>query len=172
MDEEKLIPIGRVTDAYGTQGAIKIKAFSHSLENLTCDKTLFVTDKSKQLKRVKIVPLSARKNTVCGKIAGVTNREEAKTYKGEDVFIKRGALNEIPEGEYYWIDIIGLDVFDREGEYLGKIENILETGSNDVYVISATSGKEILLPAIYDVIKEINIKKNRMIVDPLDGLIE
>ena len=74
-------------------------------------------------------------------------------------------------GEYFWYELIGLDVYLVSGEYIGKIENILPTGSNDVYIVGKEE-KEYLIPAIEDVVKEIDIERKKMIIEPLEGLLE
>jgi 16S rRNA processing protein RimM len=75
----------------------------------------------------------------------------------------------LPEGEYYWRDIIGLDVYDEDDKYIGKIESVFPTGSNDVYVCKGEE-REILLPAIADVIRKIDVNHRVMIVRLLEGL--
>jgi len=77
-------------------------------------------------------------------------------------------LEDLPEGEYFWRDIIGLDVYDEEGKHLGVIESIFPTGSNDVYVCKGE--REILLPAIAEVICHVDIDKRIMTVRLLEGL--
>jgi len=88
---------------------------------------------------------------------------------GGNVLLPKSMLETLPEGEYYWDDIVGLSVYDEKGVYLGKIAAIFPTGSNDVYVCKKEE-KEILLPAIADVIREIDIKNRSMIVRLLSGM--
>ena len=78
-------------------------------------------------------------------------------------------MKELPEDEYYWHDIIGLEVVTDDGLSLGRVESIVPTGSNDVYVC-AGGEREILLPAIDDVVKEIDVKKGTMVVTLIEGL--
>jgi 16S rRNA processing protein RimM len=85
------------------------------------------------------------------------------------VLIPSDRLRKLPEGEYYWRDIIGLEVFTGDNQKLGKIEKIFQAGSNHIYVCTGGE-REILLPAIEDVIKQINLEKRIMIVELLEGL--
>ena len=93
----------------------------------------------------------------------------AKTFVGCKIVIPGNMLKELPEGEYYWRDIIGLDVYSEEGKLLGQIESVFPTGSNDVYVCKGGE-REILLPAIADVIKSIDIDRRVMNVKLMEGL--
>jgi 16S rRNA processing protein RimM len=95
--------------------------------------------------------------------------ESAKNLVGCKVYLPKDILEKLPDGEYYFQDIIGLDVYSEEGNYIGKIESIFPTGSNDVYVCRG-EGKETLLPAISHVIKKIDINQRIMTVKIPDGL--
>ncbi len=99
---------------------------------------------------------------------GITDTNAAKALIGYKVLVSREMLGELPAGEYYWRDIIGLDVYTENGGYLGRIESIFPTGSNDVYVCKGQ--KEILLPAIADVIRQIDLKKRIIIIRLPEGL--
>ncbi|MDD1763018.1 MAG: ribosome maturation factor RimM, partial [Methanothrix sp.] len=98
----------------------------------------------------------------------ITDADAAKVLVGCKVLIPEDMLIDLPDGEYYWRDIIGLDVYSEDGKHLGRIESIFPTGSNDVYVCKGE--REILLPAIADVIQSIDINKRIMTVRLLEGL--
>jgi 16S rRNA processing protein RimM len=76
----------------------------------------------------------------------------------------------LENGSYYWIDLIGIEVYTAEDDYLGRIESIIETGSNDVYVVKDKK-KEVLIPALKSVVTDIDLSQKRMQVDLPDGLI-
>ena len=84
--------------------------------------------------------------------------------------IDREIFGELPEGVYYIADLIGLDVYTEENEYLGKVDDIFNTGSNDVYVVKADNGMQKLLPGIDEVIKKIDLESNKIIVNLIKGL--
>jgi 16S rRNA processing protein RimM len=114
-----------------------------------------------------------RKIDVSGKILfveleDISNVESAQALIGCKVFLPEDMLDELPEGEYYWRDIIGLDVYTEEGKCIGKIESVFPTGSNDVYVCKGE--REILLPAIAEVIRNIDVNRRVMMVRLLEGL--
>jgi len=91
---------------------------------------------------------------------------------GKTAFVSAEDRPPLPEGEYYHHQIIGLNVFDETGTSLGVVSEILETGANDVYVVAAAGGREILIPALKDVLLEINLEQKRMKVHLLPGLLD
>jgi 16S rRNA processing protein RimM len=95
--------------------------------------------------------------------------DQAQTLSGKDVSVQRDRLPELPEDEYYHFELIGLSVETTEGRHLGLLRAILETGSNDVYVVDC-EGKELLIPAVEDVVCEIDLQNKRMVVDLPEGL--
>ncbi len=106
------------------------------------------------------------------KFAGYDTPEAAAKLRGQVVQILAEEAAPLPQGQYYHHQIVGLEVFTTEGERLGAVEEILETGANDVYLVRRDDGREILLPAIQDVIQEIDLEHKRMVVRLMPGLVE
>jgi 16S rRNA processing protein RimM len=105
------------------------------------------------------------------RLAGLTDRTTAEALRGADVEVPRAATVPLPRGQYYWFQVIGLQVDDvTTGEDLGRVVDILETGANDVYIVRGARG-EVLIPAIKDVIQEIDPAGGRMRVAPLPGML-
>jgi len=90
---------------------------------------------------------------------------------GREVYIRRDQFPELSDGEYYWCDLIGLVVQSEDGETLGELVDIFETGSNDVYVVAAGE-REILIPATEEVVLDVDLDAGRMVVRPPDGLLD
>lgn len=101
---------------------------------------------------------------------GISTPEQAARHTGKTVFVRADDRPPLPEGEYYHHQIIGLDVFDETGASLGVVSEILETGSNDVYVVKNLAGRELLLPALEQVVLEIDLERKMMKVHLLPGL--
>jgi 16S rRNA processing protein RimM len=101
---------------------------------------------------------------------GVIDRDQAEALIGAELFIPETELPELDEDIYYWFELIGLEVYTTEEEYLGRIASIMATGSNDVYVVS-NKKKEVLIPALESVVVEINLEHKRMRVNLPEGLI-
>jgi 16S rRNA processing protein RimM len=111
-------------------------------------------------------------NFVLLKLADVTDRDVAETLRDKDVVIRPEDAVVLPTGQFYWHQVIGLEVEDANSHaVLGRVNEILETGANDVYVVKTPGGREILVPAIKDVVKEIDLKRARMVIEPLPGMI-
>lgn len=102
-------------------------------------------------------------------IAGVADRETAETLIGSRLLVDRSLLPDLEEGTYYWFELIGLSVYTPQGRYLGKLETIMPTGSNDVYVVRDGEA-EILVPALASVVQVIDTDQRRMEVDLPEGL--
>lgn len=102
---------------------------------------------------------------------GINDPETALKYRGAVLSVDKSLLPDLQKEEYYHDHIIGLTVYATEGNIIGKVSDIFETGSNDVYVVKG-SGKEYLIPAIHDVIKKINLEEGRIIIQVLEGLLD
>jgi 16S rRNA processing protein RimM len=110
--------------------------------------------------------------TVLVKLENIDDRTVAETYRGAEVEIPTAAAVSLPKGQFYWHQVIGLDVEDATTHaLLGKVADIIETGANDVYVVKNERGQEILVPAIKDVVKQIDPAAGRMLIQPLPGML-
>jgi len=101
----------------------------------------------------------------------VNSFEQAEVFKAAKIYIRKDSLIKSDEDEFFYYELLGLDVYLATGQYLGVVKEIFPTGSNDVYVVEG-QGKEFLIPAIHQVIKEINIAQKRMIISPIKGLLD
>jgi len=111
-----------------------------------------------------------RKGKAIIKLISIDSIEQAQRLRGQAIEIHHSQLQPLPEGQYYYFQLIGLEVQTTQGELLGKITEILTVESNDIYVVSGNNG-EILIPAIDDVVKSIDLDKGRIIIEPIEGLI-
>jgi 16S rRNA processing protein RimM len=163
-----LFVIGEIVKTRGLHGCLKVLCYVETKNNFAKLKFVYIEKSSGQKDR-----LAVRKIDVSGKIffvelEDISNVESAQALIGCKVFLPEDMLDELPEGEYYWRDIIGLDVYTEEGKCIGKIESVFPTGSNDVYVCKGE--REILLPAIAEVIRNIDVNRRVMMVRLLEGL--
>ena len=104
------------------------------------------------------------------KFAGIENPEDAELLRGSYLLINRKDAKPLEEGTYYIVDLLGLEVYTDEGVLLGKVDDIFNTGSNDIYVVKDELGKQELLPGIDEVIKVIDIETGKIIVNLIEGL--
>ncbi len=106
------------------------------------------------------------------KLEGIEDANAAESLRNQDLLIPLSKLAKLPPGSYYQHDILGLQVFTLSGQDLGKIVDIITTGSNDVYTIKTPGGPLVLIPAIKDVVKQIDLIRHTMYIDPLPGLLD
>jgi 16S rRNA processing protein RimM len=104
------------------------------------------------------------------KLNAINSAKEAQKFQGKTIEIPQSLVQPLPEGQYYHFQLIGLEVWTTQGELLGKISEILTTPSNDAYLIRNLKG-EILVPAIDDVVKSVDLEKGQMIIEPIEGLL-
>jgi 16S rRNA processing protein RimM len=130
---------------------------------------LYVGDKKQPLKITRRRP---HNDGIILGFEGISNAEAATKYRGETVYVRAEDRPELPEGEYYHHQIIGLKVVDEAGVDLGVVTEIIETGANDVYVVTDAAGREILLPALKEVLLDINLDTKIMRVHLLLGLVD
>ena len=105
-------------------------------------------------------------------MAEISDRNVAETLRGKEVTVRREDALKLPAGEFYWHEVIGLSVVDATTQQmLGTVADILETGANDVYVVRTPAGKELLVPAIKDVVKSIDPTTGHMVIEPLAGML-
>lgn len=167
MDSNRL-EIGKIVNTHGLRGDIKVTPWcddSTVFEEIDC---LY----DQENRAYQITAVKYHKGSVILTIDGIDNINEAEKLKNKILCVDRETLGELPEGVYYIEDLIGLQVITDDGKVLGNISDCFQTGSNDVYVVKTELGKEILLPAIKDVIKDIDLNTNKMTVTLIEGLLE
>ncbi|OGP67429.1 MAG: 16S rRNA processing protein RimM [Deltaproteobacteria bacterium RBG_16_44_11] len=165
-----LFAIGQIVKTRGIRGCLKAVSYAQTLNIFTGLKDIYIEKKAGQKDKYTIRKIDITGKFLFIEIEGITNIELAGQLVGGTIFLPKEMMPELPEGEYYWQDIIGLSVVGENGENLGKVESIFPTGSNDVYVCKG-SHREILLPATADVIKKIDIQRRVMEVKLPKGLL-
>jgi len=163
-----LLVIGEIVKTRGLRGCLKVLTQMEAEIIVAGEAAIYLEDKQGQKKSYRLLKKETAGKFLFLEMEGITDTNAAKALIGYKVLVSREMLGELPAGEYYWRDIIGLDVYTENGGYLGRIESIFPTGSNDVYVCKGQ--KEILLPAIADVIRQIDLKKRIIIIRLPEGL--
>lgn len=164
------IEIGQIVNTNGLKGVVKVNPFTDDISKFEDLKYVYIQLKN-ELKKVKIEQVRYNKNQVLLKLEGIDSIEEAEKYRNFYLKTEKESQEDLGEDTYYIVDLIGLDVYTDKNEYLGKIEDVFPTGSNDVYVVKDNLGKQILIPAIADVVKEVDLKNKKMIINLIPGLI-
>lgn len=164
------IEIGQIVNTNGLKGVVKVNPFTDDIGKFEDLKYVYIQLKN-ELKKIKIEQVRYNKNQVLLKLEGIDSIEEAEKYRNFYLKTEKESQEDLGEDTYYIVDLIGLDVYTDKNEYLGKIEDVFPTGSNDVYVVKDNLGKQILIPAIADVVKEVDLKNKKMIINLIPGLI-
>lgn len=167
---QEYFEIGQIVNTYGIKGFLKVVPYTDDMRKFEKLKTIEINKKG-TLTKYEIEEVKYSKNTVLLKLKGIDDINEAEKYKNCYIRINRSDNEQLPEDTYYIVDLIGLEVITVDGKILGKVQDIFGTGSNDVYVVKDELGKQILLPAIESVIKEINLDAQKITVELIEGLI-
>ncbi len=169
--EKNLFPIGRVIKPHGVKGKVKVKYYGSDLQGLSLYREIFIEDEKGRPEAYEILEAIPQPPRLILRLKGIEKIEEAESLTGREILVNREALLEPEEGEYYWVDVLGIEVETQEGRRIGKVKEIFSTGANDVYVVEGKKG-EILLPATEEVIRSIDVKKRVMKVVRKEGLWE
>lgn len=168
--KQKYFEIGQIVNTFGIKGMVKVNPFTDDISKFEEMDTILV-DKKGNLQEMEIEEVKYSKNQVLLKLKGIETIEEAEKYRNCYLKLPREKAKKLPEGTYFIADLIGLEVYTDEGSLLGKVDDIYNSGASDIYVIKDELGKQILLPAIKEVIKEVDLEQEKITVHLLNGLI-
>ena len=167
---EGYLEIGQIVNTNGLKGFLKLKPLTDDITRFEKLKTIYI-QKAKELIEFKIQEVKYNKQSVLLKLEGIDDITEAEKYKNFYIKISKENAVELEKNSYFIVDIIGCQVYTDENEYLGNVVDVFQTGSNDVYTLKNSEGKEILIPAIKEVIKNVDIKNKKIVIHLMDGLI-
>jgi len=160
-----MVIMGKVAAAHGIQGWLKIQPYTAEPGNLTDYRTWWLGNEQQGWRELDVLQSSLHGGkTVVAQLMGCHDRNTAETYKGLLVAIPRSRLPQTDEDEYYWSDLIGLEVVNEAGERLGVVDTLQETGANQVLCVQGDEG-EILIPFIAQVVKQVSLEDKVIRVD-------
>ena len=157
--------VGWVKGPAGTEGVVRVAVLTDFPQRFAPGAVLFLRGE-----RVEVRDVRWHRGDALVQFAEVSSREQAEQLRDAEITIPEEALQTLPEGSYYHYHLLGLRVVTVAGEELGEVVDILQTGSNDVFVVRNAAGEEVLLPAIEDVVKRVELDEGRIVVELLDGL--
>lgn len=166
----KEVTLGKVGAVYGIKGWLKIHSFTDDQEAIL-DYFPWSLKLGNKIQSVDITDWRKHNNGLVVKVAGIDDRDIAQKLVGSEIFVNEDALSDLPEGEYYWRDLIGMTVVTDKGYDLGQVSDIMETGANDVLVVKANlkdgfGKKERLIPYLMDqVILTVSTETKQICVD-------
>lgn len=171
--EPSYVIVGQVRRPHGIGGEVRIEVLTDYPERLIKHDRLYLADPQSP-EDVKAHPLQSvrpHKGILLVKLADIDDRDEAERLRGMLVQVPLKDAVPLEEGEYYYFQLLGMDVRTDTGEWLGRVTDVVAAGAHDVYVVHGPRG-EILLPAIEDVILELDTESGEMVVHLLPGMVE
>jgi 16S rRNA processing protein RimM len=170
-DREDLILIGKITGTHGIKGQILVIPYSGDAASIISLRTFLVRMQGAEYSLFSVNSAVEHKKRVLVAVAGIHDINSALHLVGCEVYVRRDQLPDLTDGEYYWRDLLGLAVLDEQGRCIGELTDILATGAHDIYVVK-NGEKEYLIPAISDVVLEIDLSMRTMTVRPMEGLLD
>ena len=166
---EQRFQVGVITSTHGVRGEVKVFPTTDDPARFKKLKQV-ILDTGKEDMELEITGVKFFKNMVILKFKGIDDMDTANKYRQKSLYVTRENAVKLEKNEYFIADLIGLAVSSEEGEDLGFINDVLQTGANDVYVIKKTGEEDLLLPAIKDCVKEVDIEGGKMVVHVLPGI--
>ena len=166
------LKVGKIVNTHSLKGEVKvISSTDFEEERFKKGSKLLITRGNQLIREVVVQSYRNHKNFLLVKFEGIDSVEEAEKFKNLQIKIDSDEVGELEENEFYFHQIIGCEVFDENDKNLGEIIDILTPGANDVWVIKGENGKEILIPYIEDVVKQIDITNKKVNIEVMEGLI-
>lgn len=176
MAEEQYYLVGKIVNTQALRGEVRVMATTDfPEERFKIGATLAIFNGDKLVGMVEVDGHRLHKNFNLLHFKGKDNINDVEKFKGFDLKVAgtEREADQLEENEFYYDDIIGLEVYTTDNDYLGKIREITSLPSNDVWAIQRPNkGKDILIPYIEDIVLEIDLAGNRVVIEPMDGLIE
>ena len=164
MTDADYINAGQISGVFGVKGSVKVFSHTDPRENIL-RYSPWLLKKNDQTKQLKVVSGQRQGLNVVASLEGIQDRDQAFELMGWDILIHKSQLPKPQQGEYYWLDLIGLEVKNLQDEYLGKVDHLLETGANDVLVV-LDGETERLIPFLQSsTVLNIDLQAGVMIVD-------
>ncbi len=169
--EDELVLLGKVISTHGVRGQLRLFLFSGEYSSIAALDRIILKGPNREMETFEVAATAKHGKKFLLTLKKYDNVNQVLHLVGRELYVKRDQLPELPEGEFYWRDLEGLRVVTDSGEELGTLTEIIATGSNDVYVVTGKE-REYLIPALEDVILEVDLDVGVMKVRPLEGLLD
>jgi len=163
------LSIGQIINTHGFRGEVKVFPLTDDISRFEKLKEVYV-EENDGLVKYKVESIKFLRSTAAVKLEGIDSEQAANKLRGSYIKVDRKSAVKLPKDSYFICDLIGLEVYDEKGLLIGTVKDVLQTGSNDVYVIES-SGKDILIPALKDIVKKIDLENKKILVEMPEGLI-
>ena len=167
---EELLKVGSITSTHGLRGEVKVYPTTDPERFAYLEHCVIKTKQGEV--ELAVQGIRSFKNLFILKFKDLDRIEDVEKYKGLDLWVRRDQAQELEEDEYYIADLIGMDVRLEDGTPFGILKDVLETGANDVYLVQRQDGSEVLLPAIQECIRQVDVEGNVMTIHLMKGLVD
>ncbi len=168
---EERFQVGVISSTHGIRGEVKVFPTTDNVKRFKKGITL-ILDTGKEERQLIVEGVKFFKQFVILKFEGIDNINDIEKYKSKSLYVTRENAIKLKKNEYFIADLIGVQVWEDNGDFLGELKDVIGTGANDVYVIKQENGKDILLPAIKECILSVEIEEKKMTVHVMEGLRE
>lgn len=168
---EDRLQVGIISSTHGVRGEVKVFPTTDDLGRFKRLKEV-ILDTGKESRILEIEGVKFFKQFAILKFKGIDNINDIEKYRGKSLFVTRANAVKLKKDEYFVADLLGIKVLNEDGGELGILQDVIETGANDVYQIRLTDGRELLLPAIKQCVLEVDVESGFMKVHVLDGLMD
>ena len=168
--EDKL-QVGTITSTHGVRGEVKVFPTTDDVRRFKKLKEVFL-DTGKEMITLEIESVKFFKQFVILQFKGIDTLNDVEKYRSKNLFVGRQNAVKLSKDEYFIADLIGLSVYTDEEKLLGELTDVIQTGANDVYVVTLAEGRDVLLPAIKECILYVDISLRQMKVHVMDGLLD
>ena len=167
---EDLLQVGAITQPHGIHGEVKVFPMTDDVKRFKKLKEV-ILDTGKEKMTLEIEGVKFFKKFAILKFKGFDNINDIERYKGKSLYVTRENAVKLGRNEYFIADLIDMEVYDENENYLGTLTNVIETGANDVYEVKFEDGREVLFPAIKQCILGVDMENRKMKVHIMDGLL-
>ena len=166
---EDRFQVGVITSTHGIKGEVKVFPTTDNVKRFKKNMEI-ILDTGKENINLTVESVKFFKQFVILKFKGIDNINDIEKYKTKSLYVTRENAVRLRKDEYFIADLLGIDVWEDNGDKLGVFKDVIETGANDVYVITLEDGKELLIPAIKECILDVDVENRKMTVHVMDGL--
>lgn len=167
---EDLLKVGIITSTHGIKGEVKVFPTTDDVKRFKKGIGLILETGRERLE-LEVEGVKFFKQFAILKFKGIDDINQIEKYKGKELFVTREHAVKLKKDEYFIADLIGLSVIDEQGNVIGVLEDVMETGANDVYAVKMEDEKEVLIPAIKQCILEVNVEEGFVKVHMMEGLL-
>lgn len=171
--EQKMFNVGKIVNTHGIKGEVKVIKITDFEERFEPGSQVYwVSQDNREVIPLTIDGYRKHKNFHLLHFEGHPSINDVERYKGGMLKITEDQLTPLEEGEFYYHEIIGLTVVTLSGDEVGRIKEILSPGANDVWVVQRKGKKDVLIPYIDDVVNEVDVKEGKVVIEPMEGLLD